>query len=414
MIFNLLSIIIYLSKKTRLIMAKILKKDCAIYIHYPFCESKCPYCDFNSHVEQNIDHKLYEESYIKEIEYFKNIAGSNKKITSIFFGGGTPSLMPINLIEKILENIDKNFTLDKDIEISLEANPSSYESKKFKAIKDIGVNRLSIGVQSFNDNNLKFLGRKHDAKEALSAIAGAANVFDNFSFDLMYCLPNQSPEEWIKELQRAISLNSKHLSLYQLTIEKGTKFYQAHLNNEFQMPDEETSYAMFQDTCDIMNKNQFEHYEISNFSKPDYQCRHNLNYWQGVDYFGLGAGAHSRMYLDNEELKSAIVNYHKPDKWLKKIKECGNAIQNITKISNRELLEEVILTGLRLENGISNDFLIKTFGQDISTLFNKDKLQPLMDNEMIILTNEMIKIDSKQKAIANLIIFKMCEAINYQ
>ena len=384
--------------------------DLALYIHYPFCESKCPYCDFNSHVSNNIDYQSFTDAYLKEIAYFKDILGK-RRITTIFFGGGTPSLMPLDMIEKILAAISKNFTLDKNVEISLEANPSSFETQKFKAIKALGVNRLSVGIQSFTQKNLQFLGRKHNAIEAINAVKSASEIFDNFSFDLMYCLPDQKIEDWLEELKYALSFNTKHLSVYQLTIEKGTNFYQSFMKKEFLMPNEDLSYDFFTKTHELMAKNGFNNYEISNFAKPDFECRHNLNYWQGVDYLGIGAGAHSRLYLKDEKLKSAIVNFHAPEKWKSSIFERNEAIQNIEKVANQELLEEVLLTGLRLEKGLEEKTLTRIFGKKITEIFDCKKLKKLEEQNLILIENEAIKIHSKQKVIANLIIFKVCEAV---
>ena len=196
----------------------------SIYIHYPFCKSKCPYCDFNSHVEKQINDKRFENAYLREIEYFAQEL-KNREIKTIFFGGGTPSLMPVNLVEKILEKISSLSVIDKNCEITLEANPTSFEATKFKDFKHAGVNRLSIGIQALNDVDLKFLGREHSAYEAINTIKTASKIFENYSFDLIYTRPNQKLSDWKQELEQAISLSPNHLSLYQLTIEKGTKFY---------------------------------------------------------------------------------------------------------------------------------------------------------------------------------------------
>lgn len=385
--------------------------DLALYIHYPFCESKCPYCDFNSHVSNDINYQSFIDAYLKEIAYFKEVLGQ-RKVTTIFFGGGTPSLMPLNMIEEILAAISKNFTVAENVEISLEANPSSFETQKFKAIKNLGVNRLSVGIQSFTEKNLKFLGRKHNATEAINAVKSASEIFDNFSFDLMYCLPGQKIDDWLKELEYALSFNTKHLSVYQLTIEKGTNFYQSFMKKEFVMPDEDLSYEFFTKTHEFMTKNGFNNYEISNFAKPDFECQHNLNYWQGVDYLGIGAGAHSRLYLKDESLKSAIVNFHAPEKWKNSIHEKNEAIQNIEKVANPALLEEILLTGLRLEKGLEEKTLMRIFDKKIAEIFDTEKLKKLEKQNLIIVSDTAIKINPKQKAIANLIIFKVCEAIS--
>jgi oxygen-independent coproporphyrinogen-3 oxidase len=231
----------------------------SIYIHYPFCKAKCPYCDFNSHVRDGVDHENFLLAYEKELEFFAAKI-SPRQVTTIFFGGGTPSLMPIFLVEGILRKISQLWTLDENCEITLEANPTSFESSKFKALRDVGINRLSIGIQALNDADLKFLGREHSAKEAIATIEVAAKIFDNFSFDLIYARPKQSLESWQEELSRAINFGTKHLSLYQLTIEKGTKFYSQFARKEFAMPDENLAAEFYEMTNQITRSNGLELY----------------------------------------------------------------------------------------------------------------------------------------------------------
>ncbi len=377
-------------------------KNIAIYIHYPFCESKCPYCDFNSHVNDRIEHELYQKAYLAEIDYYADLVGE-KNVTTIFFGGGTPSLMKEDLLEAILNHLAKKFQIDKNVEVTLEANPSSFETNKFKNFKEIGVNRLSIGVQSFDEEALKFLGRKHNASEAINAIENAKNIFDNFSFDLIYALPNQKLSDWLEQLNYALSFQTKHLSLYQLTIEKGTPFFSDNKKGKFKMLSDKLSADFFDETIDLMQKNNYKNYEISNFAKEDFECQHNLNYWQGVDYVGIGAGAHGRIHLKNNELRSATVNFHEPSKWLNEVLKKGNALQKIEEISKQESIEELILTGLRLEDGIQNKLFMKNF--------NLEKLRKLQDLKLIEFNENFIRINPKNKILANEIIFKVCQCI---
>ena len=381
----------------------------SIYIHYPFCKAKCPYCDFNSHVRDGVDHENFLLAYEKELEFFAAKI-SPRQVTTIFFGGGTPSLMPIFLVEGILRKISQLWTLDENCEITLEANPTSFESSKFKALRDVGINRLSIGIQALNDADLKFLGREHSAKEAIATIEVAAKIFDNFSFDLIYARPKQSLESWQEELSRAINFGTKHLSLYQLTIEKGTKFYSQFARKEFAMPDENLAAEFYEMTNQITRSNGLELYEISNYAKKNYECEHNLVYWQGGDYLGIGAGAHSRIYFNQEAARSGIVMLHEPIAWLKKVQETGAGIQEIEKITREELLEELILMGLRLRDGIDNQIFQTHFGKKLTDIFDFKKLQILASQGLIQISENQIKITESARLLTNLVIQKVCQA----
>jgi oxygen-independent coproporphyrinogen-3 oxidase len=381
----------------------------SIYIHYPFCKAKCPYCDFNSHVRDGVDHENFLLAYEKELEFFAAKI-SPRQVTTIFFGGGTPSLMPIFLVEGILRKISQLWTLDENCEITLEANPTSFESSKFKALRDVGINRLSIGIQALNDADLKFLGREHSAKEAIATIEVAAKIFDNFSFDLIYARPKQSLESWQEELSRAINFGTKHLSLYQLTIEKGTKFYSQFARKEFAMPDENLAAEFYEMTNQITRSNGLELYEISNYAKKNYECEHNLVYWQGRDYLGIGAGAHSRIYFNQEAARSGIVMLHEPIAWLKKVQETGAGIQKIEKITREELLEELILMGLRLRDGIDNQIFQTHFGKKLTDIFDFKKLQILASQGLIQISENQIKITESARLLTNLVIQKVCQA----
>ncbi len=382
----------------------------SIYIHYPFCKSKCPYCDFNSHVKDGVDHANFLRCYERELEFFAAQTGK-RKVHTIFFGGGTPSLMPIFLVEGILKKIADLWQIDEACEISLEANPTSSEASKFKALREVGINRLSIGIQALNDADLKFLGREHSSKEAMEVIEIAAKIFDNFSFDLIYARPTQTLEDWSQELRRAITFGTKHLSLYQLTIEKGTKFFSQFARKEFEMPDENLSADFYDLTNQITSDAGFELYEISNYAKKNFECAHNLVYWQGGDYLGIGAGAHSRIYLNGEENRSAITMISEPISWLKKVEEAGAGIQRLEKISKEELVEELILMGLRLPQGINNQVFQTHFGKKLSEIFDFKKLQVLASQGLIEVGENAIKIPNHSRLLTNAIIAKVCDAV---
>ncbi len=381
-------------------------KPLSIYIHYPFCKAKCPYCDFNSHIFKQIDEKAFLQAYLSELNFFAPKL-KNRQIKTIFFGGGTPSLMPVYFVEKILAEIAKIWEIDKNCEISLEANPTSFEANKFRDFKKAGINRLSIGIQALNDSDLKFLGREHSSKEAIFTIETASKIFDNYSFDLIYGRPTQNLQSWQQELKTAISLSANHLSLYQLTIEKGTKFYGQHLKQEFKLPEDDILADLYQMSNEISCQNGLEIYEISNYAKSGFECRHNLAYWQSKDYLGIGAGAHSRIYFDNEINKKAIVMLHQPDSWLKKIEKEGVAIQTIIDIDKQELFQELILMGLRLIKGINQQQFRQHFGKNINEILNLKKLSDLIDQNFLKITNNNISITNKGLIFTDSIIKKV-------
>ncbi|MFT6332084.1 MAG: oxygen-independent coproporphyrinogen-3 oxidase [Lentimonas sp.] len=383
----------------------------AIYIHYPFCKSKCPYCDFNSHVGNKLNEEDFLRGYLNELEYFAPKL-KNRQITSVFFGGGTPSLMPAYFAEKIINKIAQIWPIANNAEIALEANPTSFEAGKFKDFKAAGINRLSIGIQALNDTDLKFLGREHSASEAIKTIQTAGEIFNNYSFDLIYGRPNQNLEDWKKELKQAIDLSASHLSLYQLTIEKGTPFYRQHLNREFTLPDENLAADLYEATGKICGENDLNLYEISNYAKKGFESKHNLAYWQSTDYLGIGAGAHSRIYFDDETQRSAMMMLHQPESWLNKALKDGAAIQKLEKIGQNEVLEEVILMGLRLKEGIKNEVFQKHFGKNISEVFDSVKLEHLIQNQLIEINQNHIKIPEKSLILANSIISKIVDSLS--
>ena len=298
----------------------------AIYIHWPFCKSKCPYCDFNSHVRSHIDIDSFLECYLAEIDYFASYL-DGKEIKSIFFGGGTPSLAPIRLIGSIISALGERFRFSNNIEISLEANPTSVEAKKFQDLKNVGINRVSLGIQSFCDKELKFLGREHSAMEGLESLSIARKHFDNYSFDLIYTLPEQKIDKWEKDLYRALNEVTKHISLYQLTIEKGTRFFSDYKEKKFTMKTDELSRKFYEVTREICKSRGLVPYEVSNYSIKGYESVHNMNYWQGKDYVGIGPGAHGRITIDGVRYESMM--YHLPEKWLNTVKEKGNRIPKV-------------------------------------------------------------------------------------
>jgi len=359
-------------------------------------------------VKDSINHQRFLQAYERELENFAQKIGE-RKVATIFFGGGTPSLMPIFLVEGILKKISQVFTLDENCEISLEANPTSFEASKFKDLRGVGINRLSLGIQALNDEDLKFLGRQHSSKEAVETIEIAAKIFDNFSFDLIYARPKQALESWRRELELAISFQTKHLSLYQLTIEKGTQFFSDFSKKKFVMPDAELSAQFYELTDEITAANGFKTYEISNYAKDGFACAHNLTYWRGLDYVGIGAGAHSRIYFLGCENRRAISLLCEPNSWLNKVENEGIAIQKNEEILPQELLEELILMGLRLEEGINEKYFYPHFSKKFSEIFDYKKLQKMQDDGLIILLENIIKITPEKRILSDAIIRKIID-----
>ena len=378
-------------------------KNIAIYIHWPFCKSKCPYCDFNSHVREHIDQLKWNQAYIAEISKYQDLL-QGKKIVSIFFGGGTPSLMPSFIVQNIIEKLSSLAVIDKNIEITLEANPTSVEANKFREFAKAGINRVSLGIQSLNPEDLKFLGREHSAKEAIAAIEVAKESFSRYSFDLIYALPKQTLKAWQEELLQALKLADKHLSLYQLTIEKGTPFYSLYQNRKFQIPNEELARDFYSLTQEIMNDKGFVAYEISNHAKEGQECRHNLVYWRYDDFLGIGPGAHSR--INNQAIHSI---YH-PENWLNAALNNKKTEQSIIDLSLAEKIYEILLMGLRLTKGINQQEFINKTGYNFSQCLNQDRFSWLIENDFLKFENEQIFVTYEGKLVLNHIINQLTDS----
>jgi oxygen-independent coproporphyrinogen-3 oxidase len=326
------------------------QKAFGVYVHWPFCLSKCPYCDFNSHVRHGgIDEARFLHAYKKEIA---TIAARTpgRTVSSIFFGGGTPSLMQPQTVAAILETIGKHWAVSRDVEVTLEANPTSVEAERFRGFRTAGVNRVSLGVQALHDSALKELGRLHSAREALDAVAIARKHFERYSFDLIYARPNQSPAMWADELRWAISEAAEHLSLYQLTIEPETPFFSLHSLGKLKIPDEDTARALYDTTQETCAQAGLPAYEISNHARPGAESRHNLVYWRGDEYAGIGPGAHGR--LEAEGKRFATATEKKPESWLMRVETLGHGLIVDQVLTSEERADEYLLMGLRLAEGI--------------------------------------------------------------
>jgi putative oxygen-independent coproporphyrinogen III oxidase len=321
-----------------------------VYVHWPFCLSKCPYCDFNSHVRHAaIDEARFAKAFAAEIAATaERVPG--RTVSSIFFGGGTPSLMAPQTLGAILDAIAANWSVAPNAEVSMEANPTSVEATRFRGYRAAGVNRVSLGVQALDDRSLAALGRLHTAQEALDAVAIARGIFDRYSFDLIYARPDQTPDAWRVELARAIGEAAEHLSLYQLTIEDETPFAALHAAGKLVTPDEDASRALYDMTQEVCAAHGLPAYEISNHARTGAECRHNLLYWRAGEYAGVGPGAHGRLDIDGA--RRATATERRPESWLMRVEGCGHGVIEDEPLMRIERADEFLLMGLRLTEGI--------------------------------------------------------------
>lgn len=372
----------------------IAQESIALYVHWPFCLSKCPYCDFNSHVREAVDEDAWARAYAKEWAYFRQLCGP-RPIHSIFFGGGTPSLMPPRIVEQIIEKAAKECGLTDDCEITLEANPTSSEAGKFRDFAAAGVNRLSLGVQALDDAALQFLGREHKANQALAALEMAQKTFSRTTFDLIYARPGQTVEQWRQELSRALNLAQGHISLYILTIEPGTAFYHRyHHQKAFTLPDEEQSAQMYELTLEMTTKAGLQAYEVSNYAAPGLESRHNLTYWRYRPYWGMGPGAHSRLY-DAAGNWQAVQTLRSPEAWMEQVQNQGHGIESIATVGAQETFEEWVMMGLRMREGLTELAAQQRFARSLSALFSADKIQLLEENGLLTRDENALKATQK-------------------
>lgn len=352
-----------------------------IYIHWPFCRSKCPYCDFYSSAKKCTDEDALIDEYCQDLEYYRAL-NNHYQVQSIFFGGGTPSLLKPQSIEKIISKITQLWNYEDNLEISLEANPNSNRHQMFSDLKAAGINRLSLGVQALNEKDLKFLGRTHKLQDALSAISEITNVFDNHSIDLIYARPEQKLDEWQQELQQAVNFGLKHISLYQLTIEDGTVFAKKGIKPL----EENAATEMYLYTQNFLNEHGYPQYEVSNFGRPS---THNCGYWQGEDYIGIGAGAHGRIHIDNQ----IYATTHS---------------RQLEKLTPQERAEELIILGLRILQGIDKNRFEKQCGLNFDTFINQKNLELMIKQNLLINTSDNIRPTPQGLLVLNKIIEDIC------
>jgi oxygen-independent coproporphyrinogen-3 oxidase len=329
--------------------------ELALYVHWPFCVSKCPYCDFNSHVRATIDQDEWRDALLADLAHEANLL-PGRTLTSIFFGGGTPSLMEPSTAAAIIDAVRGHWRASDDLEVTLEANPNSVEAERFADLAEAGVNRLSLGLQSFEDDKLAFLGRAHSAAEGQRALETAQKHFARVSFDLIYALPGDTEEGWTRTLQRALSVGTSHLSLYQLTIEPGTRFASMVAKHEFEPLDADTAANLYELTSEMTAASGMPGYEISNYARAGQESRHNLTYWRYGDYAGIGPGAHGR------RLGQRTVRHRKPENFLSGMRRNGHGIAEEELLSAGEAADEALVMGLRLAEGIDALALEQRFG----------------------------------------------------
>ncbi len=372
-----------------------------VYVHWPFCRAKCPYCDFNSHVRHGgIDEARFLGAYLKELQHFASLVPA-RGVTSVFFGGGTPSLMRPETVAAILDAIARRWSVEADAEITLEANPTSVEAENFAGYRAAGINRLSLGVQALEDSGLKALGRQHTAAEALAALVLAKRHFDRVSFDLIYAREGQTLRDWREELGRALGHAADHLSLYQLTIEEGTPFAALHAAGNLRTPNGAEARALYLLTQELCEAAGLPAYEVSNHARPGSESRHNLLYWRGHDYAGVGPGAHSRITTGGT--KWALAALKSPEGWLTAVEARGHGLEGDEALSAEEAAEEYLLMGLRLSEGIDLKRLAALGGRGIG----EERIRSLAEDGLVTRKGERLAATPKGRLVLNRLILEL-------
>ena len=360
----------------------------AIYVHWPFCLSKCPYCDFNSHVREAVDETRWKAALLAEIDV-EAAETPGRTVTSIFFGGGTPSLMSPGTVAAVIERIAERWALASNAEITLEANPTSVEAERFLEFRAAGINRASLGIQALDDEALAFLGRGHSVAEAMAAVELAAETFERYSFDLIYARPGQTVADWTRELRQALDFVGDHLAVYQLTIEPGTPFHALHRDGKLVIPDDTASADLYEATQRVLGDAGLPAYEISNHARPGAASRHNLTYWRYGDYVGVGPGAHGRITRDGA--KFATQRIASPERWLADIEARGRGVHETVALGPRERLVELLIMGLRLTDGIPIDRFDSEFGCRPEDILDRSALDELVGAGLLALDDRGLR-----------------------
>lgn len=359
----------------------------ALYVHWPFCRAKCPYCDFNSHVRAEVDHARWARALTAELDHMAALT-PGRELRSIFFGGGTPSLMAPATVAAVIDRAAARWSFAPDIEITLEANPTSVEALRFRGFAAAGVNRVSLGVQALDDASLRFLGREHDVAEALAAVELAAASFARFSFDLIYARPGQTVAAWEAELGQALCYADGHLSLYQLTIEPGTRFHAMVEQGRLVPLDEDAQGRLYEATQALLLGAGLPAYEISNHAQPGHESRHNLVYWRYGDYAGIGPGAHGRLTLGEERIGTRTLRV--PERWLAQVERLGHGEEPREPIPREAQLTEFLMMGLRLREGIALARLEAIAGRPLARAVEPEALARLVEGGLLTLTPERL------------------------
>jgi oxygen-independent coproporphyrinogen-3 oxidase len=376
-----------------------------VYVHWPYCLAKCPYCDFNSHVAEAVPEARWRNAIVRELEFYCPETRRLGHARTIFFGGGTPSLMSPESVAAVIAAVKRLWGLADHVEITLEANPTSVEAARLAAIRETGVNRVSLGLQSLDDGALRFLGRKHTAAEALAALETAARIFPRVSFDLIYARPGQTVAAWRKELRAALGRAHGHLSLYQLTIEPGTRFHR----DGVLAADEDAAADLFEATQELTAEAGLPAYEISNHARPGAECRHNLIYWRGGTYVGAGPGAHGRIaHADGAVF--ATHQIHDPAAWLAAVEKIGHGTGKRTRLAPEKRREELLLAGLRLGEGVSRARFRAQTGVDVLAALDRAALRRLEDGGFLVLDDHHLRATAAGRQRLNAILTSLLPA----
>ena len=368
-----------------------------LYIHWPYCQSKCPYCDFNSHVAAVIDQNRWKNAFLNEIERTATET-PGRVLRSVFFGGGTPSLMDPELVDAVLRKVRQSWPIANDIEITLEANPTSVEAGRFSGYRAAGVNRVSMGIQALSDTDLRALGRLHTATEAQAAFHTARQIFDRVSFDLIYARQNQTAADWAQELRKALDLSIDHLSLYQLTVEDGTAFGDRFAAGRLKgLPDENGAADMYELTQSIAAERGFAAYEVSNHARPGQECQHNLIYWRSGDYVGIGPGAHGRITMGGDRMATEATK--SPLAWLAQVEKSGNGESLRERLGHADHLAEALLMGLRLTEGVDLQRFSSLIGPNLYS-----NISALTDMGMVELLDGQLRATGLGRPVLNAVL----------
>ena len=377
--------------------------DFAVYVHWPFCAAKCPYCDFNSHVREHYSEGIWADGIVKELETVAGLQGEARPhVTSIFFGGGTPSLMGGPAVARVLDAVARLWPVSTDAEITLEANPNSVEQARFRDYRAAGVNRVSIGVQALDDSALKALGRLHGVEEAKAAIRLAQTIFPRVSFDLIYARPEQSREAWAAELNEALQFGTEHLSVYQLTIEPGTAYATLARQGKLHIPDEDSAAELYELTQEITGRAGLPAYEVSNHARPGAESRHNLTYWRYGDYAGVGPGAHGRLTISERRLATQAERL--PENWLMSVKEKGSSL-TLTEVPPYEAAQENLLMHVRLAEGVN----LSAYRARWGTAPARDRIAKLQELGLVTLEGDNLASTPRGRLVLNRIIAELAE-----